>query len=92
MADNPLRLGHAAWVWIDIRGIGKRWELAVPGLDEFDEEVRMPLAGWECDLREVDDCPMRKISTPESGPTEAEIAAASACEAAHAGDDEDTAT
>ena len=74
MSDNPLRRGHAAWVWIDIRGLGRRWELAVPG-DEFGDEVSMPLAGWSCEFAELDDCPMRKVEAPEGDPTKAEVAA-----------------
>lgn len=88
MADNPLRQGHAAWVWIDL-GEGARWELAVPAENCGPYDVHLPLVDRDYDFQEIDDCPMRQIGPPEDGPTEAEIAAADPSAATHGVSDDD---
>lgn len=90
MADNPLRQGHAAWVWTDL-GQGKRWELAVPaeGTAMAMLDVYFPTIDQGFEFEDLDDCPMRAIEAPTNGPTEAEIAAAARCARAHGGDDDD---
>ena len=75
---TPLELGHAAWVWGDWRGLGKRWELVVPGPNWVDDgSVVFPLIDdEEKPIDNILGCPMRKVETPAGGPTQAEIAAA----------------
>lgn len=67
MSQNPIQLGHAAWIWVDIRGSGKRWELAVPHEDDIEDEamIRFPLADFEDYAENYEECQMIKVEYPD---------------------------
>ncbi len=87
--SESLMKGHAAWVWIDLRGMGPRWHLVVPfereDWDEVDEDddnachwqALFPLYDdYRCEIEELVGCPERQVMYPQTPPTEGEIRAA----------------
>jgi hypothetical protein len=93
--SKSLQQGHAAWVWIDMTGMGPRWQLAVPveredwdDVDDDDDTCRIqalfPLFDdRRCEIEELIGCPERVVLIPYTPPTEGEIRAAKMAEDDH---------